>query len=183
MALRSTIFKAEVQIADVDRGYYGDHSLTIARHPSETDERMMIRLLAFALHANDALAFGKGLSDENEPDLVERNLTGSIELWIETGLPDPKLLRRARSQATEVRVYAYGRGAPIWWNQNRADIEALSNVSVWMIPAEETAALARLAERTMKIQFTMQEGMVIVTNGEQALEIHPAPLPASNNRQ
>lgn len=176
MALRSTIFKADIQIADVDRGYYGDHSLTIARHPSETDERMMIRLLAFALNANESLAFGKGLSDENEPDLLAKNLMGMIELWIETGLPDPKQLRRARSQTDEVRVYAYGRGANIWWNQNRADIELLPHVSVWLIPAEESAALAALAQRSMKIQFTMQEGMVLVTTASDALDIHPARL-------
>src|SRR5512147_3279852 len=106
MALKSTIFKAELQISDMDRNYYGSHSLTIARHPSETDERMMVRLLAFALHANEGLAFGRGLSTDDEPDLWQRDLTGAIRLWIDVGLPDEKLLRRACGRADEVVVYA-----------------------------------------------------------------------------
>jgi uncharacterized protein YaeQ len=95
MALKSTIFKIDLQVADMDRGYYADHALTIARHPSENDERMMARVLAFALHADDALAFGRGLSTDDEPDLWRRDLTGTVELWIDVGQPDEKLLRKA----------------------------------------------------------------------------------------
>ena len=87
MALKSTVFKATLSISDMDRGYYADHSLTIARHPSENDERMMARLLAFVLHAGERLAFGKGLSDPDEPDLVARDLTDAIVQWIEVGTP------------------------------------------------------------------------------------------------
>jgi uncharacterized protein YaeQ len=70
MALKATIFKAEVRIGDVDRNYYQDHALTVVRHPSETDERMMVRVLAFALHVHDAHALGKGVGVDDEPDLV-----------------------------------------------------------------------------------------------------------------
>ncbi len=116
MALKSTIFKVELSVADIDRGYYGDHALTIARHPSETDERMMVRLLAFALHADAALAFGRGLSTEDEPDLWQRDLTGTIERWIDVGLPDERDLRRACGRAREVSVLAYGgRAVELWW--------------------------------------------------------------------
>jgi uncharacterized protein YaeQ len=108
MALKSTIHKAELQIADMDRGYYADHAVTIARHPSETDERMMVRLLAYAHGASDRLAFGKGLSDTDEPDLWERDLTGAIERWIDVGLPDERRLAKAAGRSLRVVVYAYG---------------------------------------------------------------------------
>jgi len=99
MAIKSTIYKATLQVADMDRHYYADHALTIARHPSETDERMMMRCLAFALNAGEALAFGKGLSDADEPDLWQRDLTGAIQLWIEVGQPDEKRILRACGRA------------------------------------------------------------------------------------
>jgi len=102
MALKSTIFKAELSIADIDRGYYRDHALTIARHPSETDERMMMRILAFALHADDALEFGRGLSADDEPDVWRRDLTGAVEQWIEVGLPDERVVRKACGRARDV---------------------------------------------------------------------------------
>src|SRR5664279_1025335 len=105
MALKATIFRAELAVADLDRNYYGTHSLTLARHPSETDERMMVRLLAFALHADDALAFGRGLAAEDEADLVQKDLTGAIRLWIDVGLPDERSLRRAAGRAARVVVY------------------------------------------------------------------------------
>src|SRR3982750_3888876 len=108
MALKSTILKAELCIADVDRGYYHDHTLTIARHPSETEERVMVRLLAFALHASDALTFGRGLSTEDEPDLWQHDLTGTIESWIDVGLPDERVVRKACGRARDVYVLAYG---------------------------------------------------------------------------
>ena len=119
VALKSTIFKVALQVADMERGYYADHALTIARHPSETDERMMLRVLAFALHAGPDLAFGKGLSTDDEPDLWQRDLTGAIGLWIDVGQPDEKLLRRACGRARQVVVYAYGRGVDLWWDRSR----------------------------------------------------------------
>ena len=105
MALKSTIFKASLQVSDMDRSHYGSHFLTLARNPSETDERMMVRLLAFALNASDALVFGNGLSADDEPDLWQKDLTGSIELWLDVGLPDEKLVRKACGRASRVIVY------------------------------------------------------------------------------
>jgi uncharacterized protein YaeQ len=118
MALKSTICKAELAVADIERGYYGNHAVTLARHPSETDERMMVRLLAFALHADDALAFGRGLSADGEPDLWQRDLTGTIEQWIDVGLPDEREVRKACGRAREVHVLAYGgRAVDLWWQR------------------------------------------------------------------
>ena len=115
MALKSTICKASLQVADMDRNYYADHALTLARHPSETDERMMARVLAFALNAHERLEFGKGLSDTEEPDLWQKDLTGLTEHWIEVGQPDDKRLLRASGRSARVTVYAYGNRADLWW--------------------------------------------------------------------
>src|SRR5436853_4483687 len=128
MALKSTIFKAELQVSDLDRSHFATHALTIARHPSETDERMMVRLLAFAFNADERLEFGRGLSSEEEPDLVKRDLTGSIELWIDVGLPDEREIRKASGRADEVKVYIYGgRGAGMWWAQKQIAPARLRN--------------------------------------------------------
>ena len=146
MALKATIFKAALQIADMDRGYYADHALTIARHPSETDERMMLRVLAFALHAGPGLEFGKGLSTDDEPDLWQRDLTGRIRLWVDVGLPDEKLVRRGCGRADEVVIYAYGRGAELWWERSRSALERARSAYSWdAVVAEYERLFLRLA--------------------------------------
>jgi uncharacterized protein YaeQ len=170
MALKSTIFKAELSVADIDRGYYRDHALTIARHPSETDERMMMRLLAFALHADDALEFGRGLSTEDEPDLWRRDLTGAVEQWIEVGLPDEREMRKACGRAREVHVLAYGgRAADRWWQGAREKMERQERLTVSEVPIRASHALARLAARHMRLQVTIQDGHVFVADGVTSL--------------
>ena len=152
MALKSTIFKVTLEIADLDRPYYQTHTLTIARHPSETDERMMVRILVFALHAEDSLSFGKGISSDGEPDLSVKDLTGSIESWIDVGLPDEKLVRRACGQAKRVFIYTYGgRGADMWWAQNSDKLERNDNLAILNIPLEVSRALAKFAQRNMQL--------------------------------
>src|SRR6187397_843877 len=159
MAPNATIFKATLHLADVDRHYYEDHSLTLARHPSETDERMMVRLLAFALNADPLLDFGRGLSAEDEPDLVKKDLTGQIELWIEVGLPDERDVRKAAGRADEVKVYAYGaRSAALWWAANGEALSKLKNVTVLEVTAETCEILKRFAARNMKLSCTVQDG-------------------------
>ena len=138
MALKSTIFKLELQVTDLDRNYYQNHALTVARHPSETDERMMARVLAFALYADPALSFGKGLSSEDEPDLWRKDLTGAIELWIEVGLPDERRIRRACGRARQVAVLTYGgRVADMWWQQNQAALQRQDNLTIINLAVEE----------------------------------------------
>jgi uncharacterized protein YaeQ len=159
MALKSTIFKAELQVSDLDRGHFQTHSLTIARHPSETDERMMVRLLAFVLDADERLEFGRGLSSEGEADLVLTDLTGAIDLWIDVGLPDEREIRKASGRASRVKLYLYGgRAASLWWRQNEAAIARLDNVHVVDVPEEISRALAASASRTMRFDCTIQEG-------------------------
>ena len=179
MALKATIFKADLQIADMDRPYYGDHTLTVARHPSETDERMMVRLLAFALHAHEALSFGRGLSTDDEPDLWQKDLTGSIEIWIDVGLPDEKRIRRACGRARQVFIYSYGgRSAELWWDQVIKKLGQVENLTVLALPAVSTKALAKLALRNMQLQFTMQEGQIWVSDKDQVVDLTPATLKA-----
>jgi uncharacterized protein YaeQ len=176
MALKATIFKAGLQVADLDRQYFADHALTIARHPSETDERMMVRILAFACHANEALAFGKGLSDVDEPDISLRDLTGAIDQWIEVGQPDEKRILRACGRARSVSVYAYGPGAEIWWRQLGPKLERTRNLEVLRIPAETARDLAALARRTMNLQCTIQEGRIWIGEGERTVQADPVTL-------
>jgi uncharacterized protein YaeQ len=172
MALKATIFRAELQIADMERNYYADHALTLARHPSETDERMMVRILAFALHANEALAFGQSIgSSEDEPDLCQRDLTGRIQLWIDVGLPDDKRIRRACGKADRVVVYSYGRGSDLWWKQGRASFERSANLRVIELPQTATQALAKLANKTMKLNCTIQEGQVWLADQEDSVQV------------
>lgn len=172
MATKATVFKADLNTADIDRHYYQDHSLTIARHPSETDERMMLRLLAFALNAHADLAFGRGLSTDDEPDLWQKDLTGNIELWIEVGLPDERRLRKASGRARQVMVYGYGgRAVNVWWGQNRDKLARLENLRVLAVSADSSQALAKLARRTMQLQVMIQDGQVWVTDGEERIEV------------
>jgi uncharacterized protein YaeQ len=172
MALKSTIFKAELQISDMGRGYYNDHNVTIARHPSETDERMMVRLLAFALHAHEALVFGDSIGTDDEPSLRQKDLTGAIQLWIDVGQPDEKRIRRACGRATQVFIYSYGgHGVDVWLNQIRSGLERSKNLTVINLPASGPPALARLAQRSMKLQFTIQDSQVWVTDDRETAHL------------
>ena len=189
MALKATIFKAQLQIADTDRNFYEDHALTLARHPSETDERMMVRLLAYALNvgalnggmpnlgapnAGEALTFGKGLSADGEADLWRKDLTGVIELWIDVGLPDEKSIRKACGRAAQVRIYSYGRGAEAWWNQVCGKLDRAGNLTVINLPEASTQALAALAQRNMRLQCTIQDGHLWLTDGQNTVGVEPA---------
>lgn len=172
MALNATIFKVSLQIADMDRNYYQDHALTLARHPSETDERMMLRLLAFAMHAHEALSFGKGLSAQDEPDLWQKDLTGAIALWIEVGQPDEKDIRRACGRAERVVIYTYGgRIAELWWDQNRSKLERADNLTVMNLSLKSSRALEKLAQRTMQLHCTIQEGQIWLADGREAVPL------------
>jgi uncharacterized protein YaeQ len=172
MALKSTIFKCALSVADIDRGYYADHALTLARHPSETDERMMMRLLAFALHAGEGVEFGRGLSAEDEPDLWQRDLTGEIVRWIDVGLPDPRLVRKACGRAREVHVLAYGgRAVQLWWEAARDALGRQERLGVAEVPIEASRALAMLADRSMRLQVTIQDGHVLVAGEESAIPL------------
>lgn len=180
MALKATIFKASLQVSDTDRNYYASHALTLARHPSETDERMMVRLLAFALNAHEALAFGRGLSTEDEPDLWRKDLTGAIEQWIDVGQPDEKRLRRACGRAGEVIVYSYGGSGARQWREQAGDLLArCRNLAVVAIPFDASQAMAKLADRTMTLTCTVQDGEVWLASDVETVHVKPGRVVAA----
>ena len=158
MALKSTIHKAQLSIADTVRHYYADHALTLALHPSETEERMMVRLLAFVLNADERLSFGKGVSTDDEPALWLKDETDAIRLWIDVGLPDERRIRKACGRADAVRIYLYGALADKWWRDNEAAMRTLDKVSVYMLP--DTSALKSLCQRNMQLQCTVTEDAI-----------------------
>lgn len=174
MALSSTIFRVNLQISDMDRHYYGEHQLTLARHPSETDERLMVRLLAFALHADEHLSFTKGLCDDEEPALWQKSLSDEIELWVDVGLPDERRLRKACSRAAQVCLYLYGgRNAELWWQRNVDKLRRFSNLSVIEIPEVASNELVSLVQRSMQLQCTVQDGELWLNCGERTVSVTP----------
>jgi len=174
MALKATVFKASTQIADMNRNYYADHSLTIARHPSETDRRMMLRILAFCIDADESLAFTKGISTEDEPDLWQHELNGEIKHWIELGLPDERRIRKACSRANRVTIYTYNRRSfDVWWRQNSNKLSALDKLTLINISDQELEALKSLAQRNMQLQCTIQDDDIWLSDGEQSVHLNP----------
>lgn len=172
MAIKATIFKATLNIADMDRHYYQQHALTLARHPSETDLRMMARLAVFALSAEERLSFTKGISTDNEPDLWVKDYSDQVELWIELGQPDEKRLRQACGKAQAVKVYCYsGHSAELWWEQNRTMVQRFSNLSVINLDAVAIEQLSHLARRTMTLHCNIEDQTLTMSDDEQSVEI------------
>lgn len=172
MAINSTVFKVNLQIADMQRHYYAEHALTLSRHPSETDERMMVRLLAFALHAHEYLEFAQGMTDDECADIWQKDLTGVIELWIDVGLPDEKLIRKACGRAKQVIVYTYGgRAAQMWYDQNSTQFERQKNLTVINIPQESSRAIAVMAQKNMQLQCNIQEDEVWLMDEKNTVTI------------
>jgi uncharacterized protein YaeQ len=174
MALKSTVVKAELQVSDLDRHYYATHNLTVAQHPSETDARLMVRLLAFALYADDRLEFGRGLSQDDEPDLWRKERTGEIDLWIDLGQPDETRIRKACGRARRVVVVNYsGRGAELWWEKNAASLERSRNLSVIDIAADTVDRLTAIMARAMRLNVMIQDGEVQIIGDAETLDIKP----------
>ncbi len=163
MAQKATIYKVELSVSDMDRHYYETHKLTVAKHPSETDERLMVRLLAFALNANEQLELTKGLSTDDEPDIWQKSLSGELDLWVALGLPSEKVIRQSCGKAKEVIVYSYGRTAEVWWDKIKNSTTRFDNLQVVNFSESETLELAELASRSMKLQVNIQDGDVMVS--------------------
>ena len=185
MALKATIHKAQLAIANMDRGIYGDHQIIIARHPSETDERMMIRLLAYALHVpadekKGKLEFAKDLWDVDEPALWHKDYTDAVLHWIDVGQPDDKRLMRAAGRAVQVTAYSFSSSTAVWWKTIETKLTRAANLVVWQIDASQSQALARLAERSMQLQVTVQDGTVWMSTTSDSVEITPRRLTAGN---
>ena len=174
MATKATIIKAELQVTDLDRHYYAAHNLVLAQHPSETVERLMVRLLAFALFADERLEFGRGLSDEDEPALWRRDYTGAIEQWVELGQPDASRVRKASSRALEVVVVNYGgRVGDVWWSKNAADLSRLKNLTVIDLDADAIDAVVGLFDRGMRLTAMIQDGELQLMSSDANIALRP----------
>lgn len=174
MAQNATIYKVELSVSDMDRQYYETHKLTVAKHPSETDERLMVRILAFALNAHEHLEMTKGLSTDDEPDIWQKSLRGELDVWVALGLPSEKVMRQSCSKAAKVIVYPYGgRVAEMWWDKVKNSTTRFDNLEVINFSETDTDALAKLANRSMKLQVNIQDGDVMVSVGESVVYITP----------
>ena len=174
MAQKATIYKVELSVSDMDRHYYETHKLTVAKHPSETDERLMVRLLAFALNASEQLEFSRGLSTDDEPDLWEKSLSGETELWVTLGLPSEKIVRQSCGKAKEVIIYSYGgRTAEVWWDKIKNSTTRFENLKVINLAEAETSKLAQQANRSMKLQVNIQEGDLMVSVNDSIVYVTP----------
>ena len=175
MAQKSTIYKVELTVSNMDRQYYETHKLTIAKHPSETDERLMIRLVAFALNAHDHLEMTRGLSTDDEPDIWRKSLSGELELWVSLGQPSEKVMRQSCGKSGQVIVYPYGgRTAEIWWDKVKNSITRFDNLQVINLVLEDADALANLASRAMKMHVNIQDGDVMVSVDDNSVYVTPA---------
>ena len=176
MAQKATIYKVELSVSDMDRHYYEVHKLTVAKHPSETDERLMVRLLAFALNAHEQLELTKGLSTDDEPDIWQKSLSGELELWVALGLPSEKIVRQSCGKAKKVIVYSYGRTADVWWEKIKNSTTRFDNLEVVRFSETDTRDLGNLASRSMKLQVNIQDGDVMVSVDESIVYVTQANL-------
>jgi len=172
MAQNATIYKVELSVSDMDRHYYETHKLTVAKHPSETDERLMLRLVAFALNAHENLEMTKGLSTDDEPDIWQKSLSGALDVWVALGLPSEKVMRQSCNKASKVFIYPYGgRTAEIWWDKVKNSTTRFDNLQVASFSEQDTSALAKLASRAMRLQVNIQDGEVMVSLGESIVYV------------
>ena len=164
MAQKATIYKVELSVSDMDRHYYETHNLTVAKHPSETDERLMVRILSFALNAHEQLEFSRGISTDDEPDIWQKSLSGELELWVTLGLPSEKIIRQSCSKAKKMIVYCYGgRTAEIWWEKIKTKTTRFNNLQVINLSENDISELGKQVSRSMKIQINIQDGDVMVS--------------------
>ena len=170
MATKATIYKALLNIANMDSHYYAEHNLTIAKHPSETDLRLMVRLIAFILNADEELVFCKGISQEDEPDLWKKSLGGDIELWIDLGQPDEKRIKKACGRSEKVIIYTYQEGmAMSWWKSIEISLTRFSNLQV--IHLEMAGDIEAFAKRSMNLQTNIADNELTLIDEEHSVEI------------
>jgi uncharacterized protein YaeQ len=174
MAQKATIYKVELSVSDMDRHYYETHNLTVAKHPSETDERLMVRILAFAQNAHEQLEFSRGISTDDEPDIWQKSLSGELKLWVSLGLPSEKIVRQSCGKAKKVIVYCYGgRTAEMWWGKIQNKTTRFDNLQVINFSEKDTSELALQASRSMRLQVNIQDGDVMVSVDSSIVYVTP----------
>ena len=174
MAQKATIYKVELSVSDMDRDYYETHNLTVAKHPSETDERLMVRILAFALNAHERLEFTRGISTDDEPDIWRKSLSGELEVWVALGLPGEKIIRQSCGKANQVIVYSYGGStAEMWWEKVKHSTTRFDNLQIINFSKTDTGDLGNQARRLMKLQVNIQDGDVMVSVDDSMVYVTP----------
>lgn len=168
MAIKAIIHKALLNIANMDSHYYAEHNLTIAKHPSETDLRMMVRLIAFIVNADENLSFTKGISQDDEPDLWKKSLDGEIELWIDLGQPDEKRIKKACGRSKQVIIYTYQVGmATAWWKNLQTSLTRFTNLKVVFLNIEGDIEV--LAKRAMNLQANISDCELTLMEAEHTV--------------
>ena len=178
MALKPKIYKFRITLSDIDRNYYDTLNLTLAQHPSETLERMMVRVLAFCINAQEQLAFTKGLCAVDEPDIWVRTLDDQITLWIDVGEPAVDRIKKATRLSPAVKVYSFNTKSDVWWDQGRAKFNELT-VSIFQFQWERIQALAALVQRTMDLSITITGDSAYVAAESGECEVSWVPLQVS----
>lgn len=177
MALKPTIYKFRIALTDMNRDYYDSLSLTIAQHPSENLTRMMARVLAFSMNAQQDLAFTKGLSNIEEPDIWHKTLDDQISLWIDVGEPDPERVKKSTRLARNVRIYSFNTKSDVWWKQNSNKLNLLK-AQVYRLDAEAIETLATYVKRTMDISIMLTGNSAFVSTENGDCEVEWAELKA-----
>ncbi|MBP6300237.1 MAG: YaeQ family protein [Arenimonas sp.] len=174
MAPNATVYKLELQVSDMDRHYYASHNLTLAQHPSETDLRLMARLIAYACFAEERLEYGRGLSNEEDPDIWLRDYTGDVELWIDLGQPDESRIKKASGRARQAVVFGYnGNAFDIWWGKNESAMARFKNLTVVSITSDELDAATALLQRGMRLTAMIQDGELQLMSDAENISIRP----------
>jgi uncharacterized protein YaeQ len=169
MAQPSTVYKASIQLSDVDRGVYESLLATVARHPSETEERLVARLLAYAIFHEPELAFTRGICAADEPDLWVKGGDGRVRLWVEVGLPEAERIIKASRHAGRVALLACGRALPGWDRQQLPRLESIDNLTVIGIDQAFINGAAAQLERSINWSITISEGTIYMTIGEETM--------------
>ncbi len=170
MATKATIYKASLNIANMDTHYYAEHNLTLAQHPSENDLRLMVRVIAFIQNANEDLVFCKGIAEDDEPDLWQKSLGGDIELWIDLGQPDEKRIKKACGKSERVIIYTYQEGvATAWLKQVEKSLKRFKNLEVIYLNID--GDIETICERSMALQANISDQELTLINGEESVLI------------
>ena len=176
MALKPTIYKFRISLTDMNRDYYDSFNLTVAQHPSETEQRLMIRIIAYILNAHPDLKFGKGLSDEEEASLWQINYSDEINVWVELGQPDEKRLKKACNQAKQVKLYTYGSSSGTWWSGAKNNLKKFDRLSIELFEQTTCDALVKLLRRNMEFQCSIQDGQLWLSSGDETLLVETETL-------
>lgn len=171
MAIKPTIYKLRMAISDFNRDYYDTVNLTIALHPSEKVERMMARIVAYCLNAQENMTFTKGLSEIEEPDIWVKALDDQISLWIDMGEPAPDRIKKSSRQAALVKVYSFNSKSDTWWEQSKNKVQQYTNVQIYQLDWQQIQTLATFVQRSMDWSLSISGDTVYIAAENEGCEM------------